>query len=435
MLAVTTDIVRYVPMKRVLLCVLCIALLAACAPVPPAVDVEATPAVITADGPYETAPEPAATPEPEPVFAPEELVMTVRNEDGDVLDILTLTIDGALPRVPLDAVYRTGRLYFDFPDTTAEPRQSDGLSLFEHCEENGLFADFDYAGNAIRLFTGHVRPEQFSPAGERNALLRLEDIAAVGPEYAELDQLIKMRAMGDLLHQHGAAFSIAWIPLYVRPRDDFRNDVTADYSLYNIEFVFTMDYWLSRGGIVNLHGYTHQHGNGNSIDGVEFGPGVNESEAATRERYELAIAAAEALGWTPDSFTYPKYAATRRQYEILEEYFDIIYTRPFQRWPNSPFYTERDGRSIVYLHTPQDHVVSRWEDAVSAMLGRIRNAGAFCSFFFHPRLDFDFIHIERNESTLPVITYSADSPLQRILSVLTETGRVLRPPSVYLKTE
>jgi hypothetical protein len=197
-----------------------------------------------------------------------------------------------------------------------------------------------------------------------------------------------------------------------------------------------MDHWLARGGVMNLHGYTHQHGMENSIDGTEFGPGRNESDAAARERFELAIAAAEALGWDAVSFTFPKYASTQRQFEILEDYFDVIYNRPYQRWPNAPYYRERaDGRTVVYLHTPQDHPTSGWDDAVDAMLGRLRGAGAFSSFFFHPHLDFRFIHIGRGESGPPAVTYDTNSPLHRILDLLAEQGRVLRHPAYYLFQE
>jgi hypothetical protein len=379
---------------------------------------------------------PPAAVSPEPSYHPDELVLTLNGGSGEELDTLILTIDGVLPDRPLEAVYRAGRIRFDGEALagafSGEWITEADVSLFAFCEANGLTADFNWEQGSISLFSGYSRPGQRAAGGTGDALLRLEDIAALGARYYHPDELIKLRAMSDLLWEYGAAFSIAWVPYYIRPADDYVSDVTREYTRCNAEFVFTADYMISRGGVLGLHGYSHQSGRQNSIAGTEFGPGVNDSDEATRERYELAIEAAAALEWTPHFFEYPHYASTKRQNEILEEYFDIIYTRPFNKWPGRPYYVERGDRTIVYLHTPQDHVHSGREEHVAEMISRIRNAGTFCSLYYHPYLDYGYISIHRSQAGPPVIEYMAGSPLRRILEAFEAGGRVARTPMHFL---
>jgi hypothetical protein len=362
-------------------------------------------------------------------------VTRIFDESGELLDTLILHINGRAQARPVDAVFRGGRIWFneiEFRQTLRLPTRisvdEKFLCLFELCEEHNLLFDFDRHGGAINLFSGNERPPQLPSAGERHALLRIEDVAAFGDEWQQPNELIKMRAIADLLWTHNAAFSIAWVPVYVRPAESYRND-PREYSRYNLEFVFTMDYWLSRGGEMGLHGYTHQRGSQNSITGHEFGGGV--SDATTRESFESGLSAAEFFGWEPRYFTFPKYIGTRRQHEIAAEFFDIIWPHPYSRAIHGPYRVQHNNREIIYFNTPQDHPHSASNADVAAMLRRLNNAGEIANFFFHTHLEYDFMQISRAENNRPIIIYDENSPLHRILNTLKENGRTLRSPLYF----
>ncbi|MCL1884562.1 MAG: DUF2334 domain-containing protein [Defluviitaleaceae bacterium] len=355
------------------------------------------------------------------------------NEQGEFLDELILQIDGRKQMRYLDAVFRNGRIWFE----PIEVRRALGLSisrtditisLFDLCEIHSLLLDFDRQNGIINLFSNHKKPEQLPPAGERHALLRIEDVTAFG-NFGQTNELPKMRAIADLLWTHGARFSIAWVPVFVRPSDSYRND-PREFSRYNLEFIFTMDYWLSRGGEMGLHGYTHQRGNQNSIAGHEFGAGVSDEE--TRRSFENQLAAANYFGWTAEYFTFPKHIGTRRQHEIAAEYFSIIWPHPYSRAIRGPYRVQTADREVIYFNTPQDHPHSASDSDVSAMLRRISAAGEIANFFFHTHLEYNFMYIERDELGRPTISYDTNSPLHRILDTLRDSGRVVRSPSYFL---
>ena len=366
----------------------------------------------------------SSTPIPEPAY------VDLRSESGEILDTLLLRLDGVSQLRPLEAVFHSGRMWFNAAEFAAAlglpPQRAQQLSLFELCEKHGLFLDFHRPSGVINLFTGHERPEQLPSPGNRYALMRLEDVTVFG-DFMWYQQMINSRIIANLLYEHNAAFTIAWVPIFVRPAENYRND-PRDYSRHNLEFVFTIDYMLSRGGLLGLHGYTHQRGNQNSISGYEFGAAVND--AAARQSFENQLRAAADLNWTPISFTFPKYIGTQSQFQIAAEFFDIISPHPSGR-AQVLQHAISGGRNILYINTPQDHPHSSSEADVAAMIRRINNAGEICSFFFHTWLEYDFISIQRSGSAMPVINYDTNSPLHRILEALRANGRVVKSPAHF----
>jgi len=360
------------------------------------------------------------------------------DSDGQILDNWIISLNGVRQMLPLDAVFRNGRMYFDayyFALSLNLPAfgqadENEEHHLFELTEEHGLFAYFNRSRSRSRLelFTGYERPERLpAPDGERSAFMRFEDVIAHGHIHHTHDML-KRRVMADFLYSHSAAFTLAWVPVHVRPLEEFRND-PRDYNRYNVEFVYTMDYQLSRGGQLGLHGYTHQRGNQNSVAGYDFGPNVNERE--TRENFGNQLAAAAHFGWTPYSFTFAKYYGTQRQYEIAGEYFDFIMPNFNTRGSNNPRRVEVDGRQVVYMNTAEDHMVDRGERHLNDLLARLNRAGGIASFFFHTWLDYEFIEVSRDENNLLTIQYDARSPLHQILDNLRRNGRTLRPTTDF----
>ncbi|MCL1862278.1 MAG: DUF2334 domain-containing protein [Defluviitaleaceae bacterium] len=347
------------------------------------------------------------------------------------LDTWVISLDGARQAIPLNAVFRGGRMYvcearfaFAFGLPSVERGE---MHIFELTEKHGLFAYFHKSNGTLELFSGFERPERLPVAGDRDAFIRLEDVIASGNPYHDHTHL-RRRVLADLLYKYNAAFTIAWVPVNVRPSENFRND-TRDYSRYNLEFVFTMDYWISRGGQMGLHGYTHQRGNQNSVIGNDFGSGVSDDHA--RDLFQRQIAAAEYFGWTAYSFTFPKYIGTTRQFEMAGEYFDFIMPNFNVRGNNTPRRIKVGERYVTYMNTTEDHLVNEGEAPLVALLNRLNRAGDTASFFFHTWLEYRYITVSRDEQNRPVIHHDINSPMHRILDNLQENGRVLRPTTHF----
>jgi hypothetical protein len=367
-----------------------------------------------------------------PIQTPITTLLTDEGDEPSEIDRWTISLDGVVQTLPISAVFRNGRMSMDAAFFTLalglNKAEHEERHLFELTEEYGLFAYFNRRRGTLELFSGYERPEQLPAVdGNRSAFLRFEDVIAQGKTYHNRDMLNR-RVMADLLYSHNAAFSIAWVPVNVRPSEDFRND-PRDYSRYNLEFIFTMDYKLSRGGQLGLHGYTHQRGNQNSVAGYDFGPGVSEAEA--RENFENQLAAASYFGWTPYSFTFPKYIGTDAQYQIAGEYFDFIMPNFNTRGSNNPRRVQIGDKQILYMNTVEDHLIDETERQLAALLNRLSRAGNTASFFFHTWLDYRYITVSRDEDNLLVIEYDTDSPLHRILDNLRENGRTLRPTTYF----
>ena len=360
----------------------------------------------------------------------------LRSDDGDLLDTFFFTLDGTRQFVDIDAALYRGRMYvcnaqFAFAMGDMLFAEPGNIDLFTLTERDGLLTFFMRDRPRIDLFTGHARPQQLpaldeAGGGTRSAFMRLEDVIATGVTHHTRD-MFNRRVLADLLYSHSAAFTLAWVPVNVRPLDGFRNDV-RDYSLYNLEFVFTMDYLISRGAQLGVHGYTHQRGNANSVVGYDFGAGVSEAEA--RLNFANQLAAAEYFGWTVYSFTFPKHLGTTEQFYLAGEYFDFVMPNFDVRGSNTPRHVHVGDRVVTYMSSVEDHLVDRGEQPILALLGRINRAGDIASFFFHTWLEYEFIHVTRDAGRL-IVEHDAQSPMHRILENLRVNDRVLRPTTFF----
>jgi uncharacterized protein YdaL len=177
------------------------------------------------------------------------------------------------------------------------------------------------------------------PPARHQVLLRLED---VGPSADP----VQLRAIANLLASKHIPYSIAAYPVYLGPvtqhprqRLTFRD---RPQTLYAIE------YMLSRGGTLVLHGYTHQLGdlrnpnNGESGEDYEFlrvhynahhvliyqPPVPGNSVAWTRHRIRLALAAMRADGLPrPQIWQFPEYGATPAEYRVAASMFVARFER------------------------------------------------------------------------------------------------------------
>lgn len=289
------------------------------------------------------------------------------------------------------------------------------ISLFDFCCLFHLKTKWDYTSKRIMFYPDGDHTQHPAP-NSRIAFIRLEDVTA-GGWYLDSANLEKFQIVGDYMYGLSIPFHIAWISRYIDPPNNIDNDVSRDYNMPNAHFVFTFDYLLKKGGLIGLHGYTHQDGNEVSGDGTEFTETLNTDEASIRQRVEAAIDIANRLGYPYKFFESPHYTSTAYQQSIFEQYFDIIYEGYVGIWGDQIVKSPRNNRTL-YIPTPLGFVEG--ENGIEKMEERIRNLSddALASLFYHPYAEFEFIELKEDLT----YTYSENSPLHRIVRAIRQKG-------------
>jgi hypothetical protein len=292
------------------------------------------------------------------------------------------------------------------------------LSLIDIAEMLDLKICWNYERNVIKLYKNKdsllLRPRKML---KRPALIRLEDVTA-GSDYSGREELQKLRIVADLLTSRGLPFHIAWIPRYMKPKASIDNDLTKTFNMYNADFIFTLDYMINRGGIVGLHGYTHQHGDGESVEDSEFGQEGNPSVEWAETRAKASIAAANQLNIPYSFFESPHYSSTVEQQKVFENYFNYIFEPAQGVWNDYPYVSKRNNKTI-YVPAPLGYVE---EDKIDEMLERIRknSENSLGALFYHPYKEFEEIELE--DVGYPYYKYSNTSMLNQILDCLEKEG-------------
>lgn len=299
------------------------------------------------------------------------------------------------------------------------------VSLFYLTKEINLKTTWDHQANQINLFLnkdGVLTKENISN-GKKPALIRLEDITA-GSAYSDAQNLEKLRTIGDMFFSKDIDFHISWIPRYVNPERNIDNELVHNYSINNCDFIYTLDYLISKGGIVGLHGYTHQYGDEESAIGSEFTDDRLTTESEIRERIEKAIDTANELSIPYAYFESPHYSATEFQMSIIEEYFDYIYEAYYRDYYDflhllNPYVSPRNNRTL-YVPTPLGYVKSGKPKDINWMLFKTRFLPRciLASLFYHPTLEFQYIRVSREANGYPIYVYDEDSILNRIIRAL-----------------
>ena len=306
-----------------------------------------------------------------------------------------------------------------------ERAEGDYISLIDAAKLWRLGVRFEKADSAVRLYrlAEYEWTPQIPKEGEGRALLRLEDITAdqgINGRFTH-ENLNKLRLFCDYLQDHGSAFYIAWIPLYVNPGLGVTNDISKDESFYNADFVFTLDWMQADGGLLGLHGLTHQSGEEISADGFEFGSQHDYTDDQLRTRFMKAEDICKRLGYRYYFFEFPHYAVTQHQAEIAEQFFDVIY----QQYPYAAEYgyierrVQTNGHSCLWVPTPADYVHSKWDyDGIAQRLSASEAAGWEMSLFFHPVIDQDAQRVTVNGDTMQFRYDEENGILPRIVRLL-----------------
>ncbi|MGZ4031440.1 MAG: DUF2334 domain-containing protein [Tumebacillaceae bacterium] len=272
----------------------------------------------------------------------------------------------------------------------------------------------------------------------KKALIRFEDIGP-GGYYESPDNIIKLRAIAEYMRSEGVPFHVAMIPRFVNPGTGYDKSIADHGDAYVQSFHRMIEHLRKCGGSIGMHGYRHQYGNAVSADGFEFAykecttdcapddepEAYLEREAFERsyasERMRDGFAAVKQSGLTVDWFETPHYTASDNQRWILESWVGMFFendphaadnNRISIRDVDTPLY-----RGVIYVPTPLYYVDGSKPDEE---VGRITEAikefteADVAAFFFHPFLEFPFLHIERANGTTRVV-YEENTYLKRLI--------------------
>jgi uncharacterized protein YdaL len=255
-------------------------------------------------------------------------------------------------------------------------------------------------------------------------LVRLED---VGPA-SDPQQL---RDIADLLFAENVPFSVHVVPFFVNPdlANNGANPVTTGLQ-DSPAVVAALQYMLTKGGRLVMHGTTHQYEtkanpyDGQSGNDFEFygshvdstsnavildGPLPDNNEAWTGTRLDQGLAEIAAVGLpTPAIWTTPHYASTVDSYSMIDRYFAARYERSLYfngvLTGTNPDYTYAYGQYFPYsvrdvygeVVLPENlgnetkaynqHASRSPADIIANAVANLAVRDGFASFFWHPWL-------------------------------------------------
>lgn len=297
------------------------------------------------------------------------------------------------------------------------------INLFDFSRIFNLKVFWDIPQRSVSLYqdreTTHIKKDI---QGNKMSFLRLEDVTA-GGIYASPEALQKLRVVSDYLYEENIPFHIAWVPRYVDPSNDIDNDVSTQNSVYNADFVYTLDYFIYRGGIIGAHGYTHQYGNTASVDGIEFSMGnkdnIPKDGIYAQKRISSAFKIFNDLNIRCSFFEAPHYAILPRQLDIVEKNFDYIY-QPYSRDGGVTEHKDvvkinNSDRNVIYIPTPLNYIDGKKD--CDNMINKIRNLNdkTIASFFYHPYIEFEDITLKKGSDGYIYYNYSEQSVLHRVI--------------------
>jgi len=288
-------------------------------------------------------------------------------------------------------------------------------------------------------------------AGKKHAMLRLEDVG-MGGKYDSPEGLGKLRAVMAYLASERIPYHVAVISRSrsLGPDGVWRERGIDDPDPDPVEraFVRLLQEAQQSGGVLGMHGYTHQYGetlqpgNGqNSGTGSEFKiPGVKETERASyaAERIRSSLAAFAGAGLQPAFWESPHYRDTRAQQKVFRSHIGILYQpdlfslRSFQdlNVHESVNGYGRDTLGSVYVPAPLKYVSDG--RSVDRILKKAADWNGLAAMYFHPYMDFEFLKpvvgpdgSPLAEDGLPLYAYPENGPpshLRRLVEGMRREG-------------
>ncbi len=170
-------------------------------------------------------------------------------------------------------------------------------------------------------------------ATSHKAMVRLEDVGAMVSVSA-------MKSLTNYLYQRRIPFSIATIPYYADPLGTYNGGVPMFVPMSQASNLKTsLNYALTRGGEIVMHGYTHQYSNmrnkytGVSGDDYEFWnivdntPVIEDSLAWALSRYQAGLQELSSNGYTATAWETPHYHGSALASKAAAQTFAKTYQR------------------------------------------------------------------------------------------------------------
>lgn len=292
----------------------------------------------------------------------------------------------------------------------------------------GLTAIFNSEENSISIMKSNINKsldKQFPLQNGKVALIRFEDVTAGGSFY-DTENQAKFKAMGDFMYQNNLKFNIAWVPRYIHPDNNIDNDLLKEKNINNVGFINALDYLINCGGRIGLHGYTHQSNNTVSTVGSELTRNDNSTESETRAVIENAINTSTALNIPVSFFESPHYHATKRQKEIIGEYFQYQY-EPYSILNYIGLKTTKNNN--LFIPTPLGYIKDRNPKNIVEKL-KNPTSNLLCSLFYHPSLELDYITLDSKNNVFN-FNFEKDSILTSLVNALIENGYSTIHPSDF----
>lgn len=260
------------------------------------------------------------------------------------------------------------------------------------------------------------------------AMVRIEDVHPLADPGS-------LRMIADFLHSQKVPFQIALTPHYVYPEMNV-NVTLADKP----EFVDAIRYMVAQGGMVVLHGATHQRFGESTADyefwdSISDAPPEGENESTIRARIEESINLCWASGIYPLAWETPHYAGSQKCYSVASNIFSIAMERrqSIDKVGSDqyfPYLIRRDrfGQTIVpenLGYVPLD----KQDPAIIVEPARgmksVRDGVA--SFFFHPFIDIDAL--KRIVATMKQDGFVFTNPASLTIQARTSDGLVSNRPN------
>jgi len=267
-------------------------------------------------------------------------------------------------------------------------------------------------------------------------MLRLEDVGP-GGSYSTIEDLGKLRAVFQYLHEQAVPFHVATIPRAVYISEDgTRYDKGID-DLNPDQFVRHFIQVLKnaqdrQGALLGMHGYTHQYGDQYRADSwqntgagfefdVEDAPETAEPSYAV-ERITKSLAAFEKAELTPHFWESPHYNDSREQEEIFRSFMGILYQpdllsirslKDLNVYEDLNVYGKTSLGS-VYVPAPLRYIHDT--ASVDAVLAKLNTYRGLAAMYYHPYLEFPQLESVLDgdgkpvlEDGIPLYRYKADA--------------------------
>lgn len=295
-----------------------------------------------------------------------------------------------------------------------------------------LIIAFTLGGCGNTYVLGVSETSQSVDSGPRKAikpaLLRLEDVGPGGPYFVD-ENLHKLYAIAEYLHQEGIPFHVSLIPRIVVPKKGYDAGM-ADDTAYSRRFVQTLKDIQNLGGVVGIHGYTHQTGSDPSGWGFEFydpleNPRAPNTYEFARERIDKSVDLFKKANIIPAYWETPHYTASLKQHPAFEEQAGLIYENKHRGEMAGNYkvidFPGQGYRGFVTVPAPLGSVER--DSDVERIIKKLDHMGNdLASFFYHPFREFKYLYKDYNAKGEVYYVYDQNSPLHVLIRAFKEKG-------------